>query len=77
MGSGVAESVAPPSIALGVAMVESPGSKRGQHDISESAGRLPNMGHQKLQVKTNEGRDNKVVYTFAEVSRPFTAVSAT
>ena len=56
MDSGAAESVAPPSMAPGVVMEESPGSQRGQHYISASAGRLPNMGQQRLQVKTNEGR---------------------
>ena len=35
------------------------------------------MGQQKLKVQTNEGRDSKVVYQIAEVSRPLTAVSQT
>ena len=35
------------------------------------------MGHQKLRVKTNEGKDTKVVYQIAEVSRPLTEVSGT
>ena len=35
------------------------------------------MGQQLLRVQTNEGRDAKVVYQIAEVSRPLTAVSAT
>ena len=77
MVSGAAESVAPPSMAPGVVMEESPGSQRGQHYISASAGRLPNMGQQRLQVKTNEARDSKVLYQIAEVSRPLTAVSGT
>ena len=58
-------------------MVESPGSRRGQHYVSASAGRLPSMGQHRLQVKTNEGRDSKVLYQFAEVSTPLTAVSGT
>ena len=35
------------------------------------------MGQQMLRVQTNEGRDAKVVYQIAEVSRPLIAVSAT
>ena len=77
MDSGAAESVAPPTMAPRVSISESPGSKNGQHYVSASAGRLPNMGQQQLRVQTNEGRDAKVVYQIAEVSRPLTAVSAT
>ena len=35
------------------------------------------MGQQELKVRTNEGRDAKVLYQVAEVSRPLTAVSQT
>ena len=48
MDSGAAQNVAPPSMELGVVMEESPGSKRGQHYVTASGGRLPNMGQQKL-----------------------------
>ena len=58
-------------------MEEPLGAQRGQHYMSASAGRLPNMGQQRLQVKTNEGRDSKVLYQIAEVSRPLIAVSGT
>ena len=44
MDSGAAESVAPPTMAPRVSISESPGSKNGQHYVSASAGRLPNMG---------------------------------
>ena len=70
MDSGAAESVAPPSMAPKVSIDESPGSKRGQHYVSASAGRLPDMGQQLLKMQTNEGRDAKMVYHIAEVSRP-------
>ena len=66
MDSGIGESVSPPSMAPGVNMEESPGSKRGQHYTTSSAGRLPNMGQQKLRVKTNEGKDTRVVYQITE-----------
>ena len=58
-------------------MEESPGSLRTQHYVSASGGRLPNMGQQRLQVTTNEGRNAKVIYQIAEVNRPLTAVTAT
>ena len=55
MDSGAAQSVAPPSMAPGVMIEQSPGSKWGQHYVSASGGRLPNMGQQKLNIRTNEG----------------------
>ena len=77
MDSGAAQSVAPPSMAPGVVIAESPGSQRGQHYVSASGGRLPNMGQQKLRAQTNEGREGTVLYQIAEISRPLTAVSQT
>ena len=77
MDSGPAQSVAPPSMAPGVSIEASPGSQRGQHYVSASGGRLPNMGQQKLRCQTNEGKDTMVLYQVAEVSRPLTAVSQT
>ena len=77
MDSGAAQSVAPPSMAPGVVIEASPGSQRGQHYVSASGGRLPNMGQQKMKVQTNEGRDAMVLYQVAELSRPLTAVSET
>ena len=77
MDSGAAQSVAPPSMVSGVVIETSPGSQRGQHNVSASGGRLPNMGQQKLKIQTNEGRDAMVLYQIAEVSRPLTAVSQT
>ena len=35
------------------------------------------MGQKVLNIQTNEGRDAKVLYQIAEVSRPLTSVSAT
>ena len=77
MDSGAADSVAPPSLAPQVAIEESPGSQRGQCYVSASAGRMPNMGQKALQVQTNEGRNAKVLYQIADVSRPPTSVSST
>ena len=77
MDSGASQSVAPPGMAPGVTIEESPGSKRGQHYISASKERLPNMGQQRMGVTTNEGRHAQVLYQVAEVTRPLTAVSQT
>ena len=77
MGSGAADSVAPPTLAPQVTIDESPGSKRGQCYVSASAGRMPNMGQKVLNIQTNEGKDTTVLYQIAEVSRPLTSVSAT
>ena len=60
-----------------VPLDESPGSKRGQCYVSASAGRMPNMGQQVLNIQTDEGIDTTVLYQIAEVSRPLTSVSAT
>ena len=77
MDSGAADSVAPPTLAPQVTIDESPGSRRGQCYVSASAGRMPNMGEKVLNIQTHEGRDTTVLYQIAEVSRPFTSVSAT
>ena len=77
MDSGAAESGAPPNIAPRVPIEESPGSRKGQHYVSASKERVPNMGHQKMSVVTNEGRKPKLMFQVAEGSRPLTAVSAT
>ena len=76
MDCGTAESVAPPSMAPGVPIEESPGSRKGQHYVSASKERLPNMGQQQMRVVTIEGRNSKVMYQVAEVGRPLTAVRA-
>ena len=67
MVSGAAESVAPPSMAPGVSIEESPVSKSGQLDVSASKERLPNMGQQRMPVMTNKGMDTRVLYQIAEV----------
>ena len=77
MDSGAADSVAPVTLAPQVEIIESPGSRRGQCYGSASAGRMPNMGQKVLNIQTDEGRDAKVLYQIAEVSRPLTSVSAT
>ena len=77
MDSGAAESVAPPTLARHMQVAESPGTRRGHCYVSASNTRIPNMGKNVLNIHTNEGRDSKVLYQIAEVSRPLTSVSAT
>ena len=77
MDSGAAESVGPPSMAPGVPIHESPGSRRGQAYIAAGHERIPNMGQQVLSVVTNEGHEAQALYQIAEVTRPLTAVGST
>ena len=77
MDSAAAESVAPPNMAPGVPIEESPGSKRGQQYISASNERFPYVGQQRMEVMTDEGIDSRALFQIAEVGRPLTAVSAT
>eukprot|EP00972_Heterocapsa_arctica_P108577 15988729-Heterocapsa_arctica.AAC.1 len=46
IGSGASNSVAPSGAAPGVKVVESAGSRRGQHYISAGNERIPNVGEQ-------------------------------
>ena len=75
MDSGAADSVAPEDIASWVPVAESAGSKRGQHYLSASGDRLPNLGQKRLQVVTDEGKETTTTYQIADVTRPLCAVS--
>ena len=77
MESGAAQSVAPPSMAPGVPIEESPGSQRGQQYISARKERLRIIGQQTLKVTTYEGQQGKSLFQAADISRPLTAVSQT
>ena len=77
MDSGAAERVGPPTMAPGVPIQESPGSRRGQAYIAARHERIPNRGQQVLEVTTNEGREKKALYQVAEVTRPLTSVGST
>ena len=57
MDSGAAESVGPPSMAPGVPIHESPGSRMGQAYIAAGGERIPNIGQRILSVVTNEGHE--------------------
>ena len=74
MDSGAVDSVAPSTMAPGVKVVPSPGSLRGQNYLSASNERIPNLGQQTLEVKTEEGTDTSVTFQIADVSRPLNSV---
>ena len=75
MDSGASESVAPPSMCPEVEVTPSVGSKAGQNYISASDDLLPNLGEQLIDVVTDDGRDGRVRYQIAEVTRPLNSVS--
>ena len=77
MDSGAAESVGPPTMAPGVPIHESPGTRRGQAYIAAGHERILNMGQQVLSVVTNEGHEAQALYQIAEVTRSLTAVGST
>ena len=77
MDSGACQTVAPSSMAPGVPIEDSVGSRNGQHYTSATGHKSANLGQQTLRVQTNEGKDSKVVYQIAEVIRPLTAISGT
>ena len=72
--SGAVDSVAPASMAPGVAIQESPGSRRGQNYLSASGERLPNQGQQVLSIHTDAGDRMSATFQIADVSRPLTSV---
>ena len=75
MDSGAADSVAPASMAPWIPVEESPGSRKGQHYLSASGDRIPNLGQKRLSVVTEEGHPTCTTYQIADVTRPLCAVS--
>eukprot|EP00971_Amphidinium_carterae_P337087 6473751-Amphidinium_carterae.1 len=73
--SGASESVAPPGMAPNFPMRESVGSRRGQHYVSASGNRIPNLGEQHLQVMTDDGVRRGVTFQVTEVTRPLCSVA--
>ena len=74
MDSGAVDSVAPTTMAPGAVVVPSPGSLRGQNYLSASNERIPNLGQQTLEVRTEEGLDANVTFQMADVTRPLNSV---
>ena len=78
MDSGACKSVAPISMAPGVPIEESEGSRLGQHYTSATGHKSANLGQQTLRAQTNEGRDVKAIYQVAEnLTKSLTSVSET
>ena len=74
MDSGAAETVAPPTMAPTVRIRPSAGSMRGQHYVSASKQRLPNLGQQTISAVTSEYNRAAMTFQIADVSRPLTSV---
>ena len=75
MDSGASESVAPPTMCPEFEVTPSAGSKAGQNYISASDDLIPNIGEQVLDVVTDSGRDSRIRYQIADVTRPLNSVS--
>ena len=75
MDSGSGDSVAPTTMAPGVSVRESVGSKQGQHYVSAIGNRIPNLGEKVLEAATEEGNRHRVTFQVTDVSRPLCAVS--
>jgi len=75
MDSGASESVAPPTMCPHYEVRPSPGSIAGQKYLSASEDLIENLGEQELDVVTRAGKESKIKYQIAEVTRPLNAVS--
>ena len=51
------------------------GSREGQEYTSASGDTIPNLGEQVLNIVTTNGREGRVKYQVANVSRPLNSVS--
>ncbi len=73
--SGASNSVAPLEALPGVRVMESPGSRSGQHYVSAGNERIPNIGEQVVRFKTNEGHKSSLKWQCAPVTKPLLSVS--
>lgn len=74
--SGAAAPVAPPSMAPGVPIRESEGSREGRNFTTATGAPIKNLGEQELHIVTDNGLDTTVLFQLADVSRPLMSVSA-
>ena len=74
--SGAAAPVAPPSMAPGLPVRESAGSKAGKTYTSASGHGMENLGEQLLACVTDNGIATEVLFQMADVSCPLVSVSA-
>ena len=75
MDSGASESVAPPDMCPLYPINESEGSKAGVKYRTASNTSIPNLGEQTLNVFLEDGRETKVKYNIADVSRLLNSIS--
>ena len=75
MDSGAAESVCPHGMIGHIEVVDSPGSKAGQHYLAANGGRIANRGQQLLPCMLGNGDITEAVFQVADVSRPLMSVS--
>ena len=74
--SGAAKPVAPPHMAPGHVIEDSPGSKAGKNFSAANGAPLPNLGQQQLSMYTDEGMETSVLFQLCDVTRPLLSVSA-
>ena len=74
MDSGALDAVAPPTMAPGVMIQDSAGSKMGQHYGSASGHRIPNLGEQHITGVVPGGAERAMTFQVAEVTRPLLSV---
>ena len=73
--SGAVIHVCAPSGCPGIALAESPGSRRGQEFLMGDGGTIPNLGQKSLNlVDESVGRDLSSVFQIAGVTRPLMSV---
>ena len=74
LDSGALDPVAPPTMAPGVAIKDSNGSRTGQHYGSASGHRIPNLGEQHITGVVPSGAERAMTFQVAEVTRPLLSV---
>ena len=72
--SGSLDCVGPPTMAPGVPIKESKGSRKGQQYGSASGHKIPNMGEQNIIGMLENGSEKAMNFQVAEVTRPLLSV---
>ena len=75
MDSGASESVAHPGMTPEYEVQESPGSKAGQKYTCANGETIENLGEKILDMVTEDGRESRIKYQAADVSRTLNSIS--
>ena len=75
MDTGCGKSVAPPSLACHLPLIETEESRRGAEFQTAGGGKLANQGDRVIPCWTNVGQAVEMKYSVADVVRPLNAVS--